>query len=72
MVTQSVRLPAELAERLAAVAKATKRSKSSFIIEALERYLEEREDLEIALSRLRDPQSEWLDHAEVKQELGLD
>lgn len=72
MATQSVRIPDQLAARLEAVARATKRSKSSFIIEALERYLEEREDLEIALARLRDPGAEWVDHDSVRDELGLD
>lgn len=72
MATQSVRIPDDLASRLDEVAKATKRTKSSFIIEALERYLEEREDLEIALSRLRDPGAQWVDHADVRDELGLD
>ena len=72
MVTQSVRLPEELAERLEAVAKATKRPKSSFIVEALELYLEAREDLEIVLARLRDPATEWVDHDEVRRELDLD
>jgi len=72
MITQSVRLPDPLAERLAALAKATRRSKSSFIIEALEMYLEEREDLEAALARFRDPQAEWVAHEEVGVELDLD
>jgi RHH-type rel operon transcriptional repressor/antitoxin RelB len=72
MPTQSVRLPDALAERLAALAKATRRSKSSFIIEALELYLEEREDLEAALARFRDPRSEWVDHDEVRRELDRD
>jgi RHH-type transcriptional regulator, rel operon repressor / antitoxin RelB len=72
MVTQSVRLPEELASRLEAVARATRRSKTSFIIEALGRYLDEREDLEVALDRLRDPATEWVDHEQVKLELGLD
>ncbi len=72
LVTQSVRMPDDLASRLDEVAKSTKRTKSSFIIEALERYLKEREDLEIALSRLRDPGAEWVDHEDVRDELGLD
>ena len=72
MVTQSVRLPDELAERLSSVAKAARRSKSSFVVEALERFLEEREDLEIALARFRDPGPEWVEHDEVRRELGLD
>lgn len=72
VATQSVRIPDDLASRLDEVAKATKRTKSSFIIEALERYLDEREDLEIALSRLRDPGAEWVDHEDVRDELGSD
>ena len=72
MITQSVRLPDPLAERLTALAKATRRSKSSFIIEALELYLEEREDLEAALARFRDPRAEWVEHEEVRRELDLD
>ena len=72
MITQSVRLPDPLAERLADLAKSTRRSKSSFIIEALELYLEEREDLEAALDRFRDPRAEWLEHEEVRRDLDLD
>ena len=72
MVTQSVRIPKELAARLEAMAEATRRSKSSFIVEALQRLLEDREDLEIALARFRDPASEWVDHDDVRRELDLD
>ena len=72
MITQSVRLPDPLAERLEALAKVTRRSKSSFIVEALELYLEEREDLELALDRFRDPKAKWFDHDEVRRELDLD
>jgi RHH-type rel operon transcriptional repressor/antitoxin RelB len=72
MATQSVRLPDDLAHRLEAVARAARRSKSSFIVEALERFLDEREDLEIALARFRDPGSEWVEHEQVRRELDLD
>jgi predicted DNA-binding protein len=72
MVTQSVRLPDELARRLEEVAKASRRTKSSFIVEALEDYLDKREDFEVALARFRDPGAEWLDHEHVRGELGLD
>lgn len=72
MVSQTVRLPDELAERLEALAGATRRSKSSFILEALERYLDEREDLEVALARFRDPDAEWVDHESARRELGVD
>lgn len=72
MATQSVRLPEALAQRLTRVAEATRRSKSSFIVEALEYYLDEREDLDVALARFRDPATEWVDHEEVRRELDLD
>jgi RHH-type rel operon transcriptional repressor/antitoxin RelB len=72
MVSQTVRLPEELAGRLAALAAATRRSKSSFVIEALERYLEEREDLEVALARFRDPEAEWVSHEDARRELGVE
>ena len=71
MVTQSVRLPEELAGRLEALARSSKRSKSSFIVEALARFLDEREDLEVALARFRDPGAEWVDHDQMTRELGL-
>jgi RHH-type rel operon transcriptional repressor/antitoxin RelB len=67
MRTQSLRLPDDLAVRLETLAKATRRSKTSFVLEALERYLDEREDLEVALARVRDPAAVWVDHAEVKR-----
>lgn len=72
MVTQSVRLPDELAQRLEHLARSARRSKSSFIVEALARYLDEREDLEVALARFRDPGAEWVDHDQVKRELGIE
>ena len=72
MVSQTVRLPDELAERLDRLASTTKRSKTSYIVEALVRHLDECEDLELALSRFRDPNAEWIEHADVRKELGLD
>ena len=72
MVSQTVRLPDELAQRLEQLANTTKRSKTSYIVEALERHLDEVEDLELALSRFRDPDAQWIEHADVRRELGLD
>ena len=72
MVTQSVRLPGDLAARLTQLAKTTRRSKSSHIVEALEHYLEAQKDLEVALARFRDPEAEWVEHDEVRRELDLD
>jgi len=53
------------------ISKATKRTKTSVIVEAIERYLDEQEDLEIALARFRDPETEWVDHEDVLRELNL-
>jgi RHH-type rel operon transcriptional repressor/antitoxin RelB len=72
MASQTVRLPEELAKRLEQLASTTKRSKTSYIVEALERHLDECEDLELALSRFRDPNAEWIEHEDVRKELGLD
>jgi predicted DNA-binding protein len=71
MPTHSLRIPEELANRLEVVSKATKRTKTSVIVEAIERHLDEQEDLEIALSRFRDPGTEWVDHEDVLCELNL-
>ena len=67
MRVQTLRMPEPLAKRLEALARSTRRTKSSCILEAVERYLDEREDLEVSLARIRDPGAEWLDHAEVKR-----
>ena len=72
MVSQTVRLPDDIARRLEQLASTTKRSKTSYILEALERHLDECEDLELALSRFRDPDAEWIGHDDVRKELGLD
>ena len=71
MVSQTVRLPDELAKRLEQLASTTKRSKTSYIVEALERHIDECEDLELALSRFRDPDAEWIEHEDVRNELEL-
>jgi RHH-type rel operon transcriptional repressor/antitoxin RelB len=72
MRTQTVRLSDELSSKLDKAVTQTRRSRSSLLREALERYLEDTEDLEIALSRLRDPGAEWVSHAQVVRELDLD
>jgi predicted DNA-binding protein len=69
--THSLRLPDDLARRLETVARATKRTKTSVIVEAIERHLDEHEDLEIALARFRDPETEWIEHEDVRRELDL-
>lgn len=50
----SVRIPEPMAKELDQVAKSTERSRSYHVQKALESYLEEQADLQIALDRLRD------------------
>ena len=47
----TVRLPAELETRLDRLAKRTHQSKSSFVVQALEKYLVDQEDYYDALDR---------------------
>ena len=70
MMTQlTARVPAELAEALDAAAAQLKRSRAEVIRQALERYLEDFDDLSVALERLRDPSDPVLDWDEVKVDL---
>ena len=63
------RVPDELVVALDAAAEELKRSRAEIIRHALERYLEDYDDLEVALERLRDPADQVLDWDEVRQEL---
>ncbi len=65
----TARVPDELVEALDAAAEALKRSRADVIRHALERYLEDYDDLDVALERLRDPADPVLDWDEVRQEL---
>ena len=65
----TARVPDELVEALDAAAERLKRSRADIIRQALERYLEDYEDLEVALERLRDPADPVLDWDRVRREL---
>ena len=65
----TARVPDELVEALDAAAEELKRSRADIIRHALERYLEDYDDLEVALERLRDPADPVLDWDQVRQEL---
>lgn len=65
----TARVPDELVEALDAAAVELKRSRADIIRHALERYLEDYDDLEVALERLRDPADPVLDWDEVRHEL---
>ena len=69
--TISVRLPVELYHRLNTVAKETERSKSYMVIKALETYLKDQADLQIALDRLYDTNDETLSYEAMKKSLGI-
>jgi len=70
-VTLSVRLPDEIARELESVAKATERPKSYFVQKALEIYLREQADLQLALDRMRDIDDPVISLSDMRKELGL-
>jgi RHH-type rel operon transcriptional repressor/antitoxin RelB len=50
----SIRLPKDLVDKLNSLANETERSRADIIKEALELYIEDYADLQIALNRLND------------------
>ena len=69
MTQITAQLPDELAEALDAAAAQLQRSRAYLIRQALERYLDDFNDLTVALERLRDPSDSNLDWDEVRREL---
>lgn len=67
----ALRLDDELDKRVTALARQQGRNKSSVVREALNRYLEDQEDVALAEAVLNDRQ-ETKSLAEVRRELGLD
>jgi len=67
----SVRLPDDLTKTLEALAEAIDRPKTYLIKKAIETYLEEYADYQIALDRLRDKDDAILTGAELRKRLGL-
>jgi RHH-type rel operon transcriptional repressor/antitoxin RelB len=67
----SVRLPKKLAEQLDDIAKETERPRSFIIQKALESYIEDFADLQIALDRLHDKSDPILSGRELRKSLGL-
>jgi RHH-type rel operon transcriptional repressor/antitoxin RelB len=71
----ALRLPPEIEERLEALAKATGRSKSFYVREALLEHLEDMEDAYLAaatLERVRLGKERVFTTEEVRKDLGLD
>ena len=67
----SVRLSKELAEQLDSIAKETERPRSFIIQKALESYIEDFADLQIALDRLRDKSDPVVSGKDLRKSLGI-
>jgi len=67
----SVRLPKNLASQLDSIAKETERPRSFIIQKALESYIEDFADLQIALDRLHDKGDEVVSSEAMRKSLGL-
>ena len=65
----SARLPDAVVASLDAAAAKLHRSRAEIIRQAVERYLEDFDDLSVALERLHDPSDPVLDWDQVKREL---
>jgi RHH-type rel operon transcriptional repressor/antitoxin RelB len=67
----SVRLPKALADQLDTVAKETERPRSYIIQKAIESYIEDYADLQVALDRLHDKTDPVISGKELRKSLGL-
>ena len=68
MTQITARLPNEVVDALDEEANRLKRSRAEIIRQAIERYLEEFDDLSVAVERLRDPNDPVLDWDQVRRE----
>jgi RHH-type rel operon transcriptional repressor/antitoxin RelB len=69
--TINVRIPDDIAVRLVYLAEKTNRSKSFYLKDMLEKYIDEYEDAYLALDRLNNKNARYLTTEEVEAELGL-
>ncbi len=67
----SVRLPKAIAEQLDTIAKETERPRSYIVQKALESYIEDYADLQVALDRLHDKTDPVFSGKELRKSLGL-
>ena len=68
---KAFRLPAELADKLSLLSKATNRSQNFYVTEALAHYLEEYVDAQIAKDRFNDPKSRIISGTELRKKIGV-
>ena len=67
----SVRLPDNIANKLGRVAEETERSRSFVVQKAVETYLDDFADLQVALDRLRDNSDPVISSKDMRKSLGL-
>jgi len=67
----SIRLPEQLANELDQIAAETQRPRSFHVHKAIEAYLREFADLQIALDRLHDQSDPVISGKELRKSLGL-
>ena len=67
----SVRLPKVLANQLDSIARETERPRSYIIQKALESYIEDYADLQVALDRLHDKTDPIISGKELRKSLGI-
>jgi len=67
----SIRLPERLARELDHIARETERPRSFHVQKALEGYIEDFADVQIALDRLRDPKDPVISGRDMRKSLGL-
>ena len=67
----SIRLPKALADQIDSIAKETERPRSYIIQKALESYIEDYADLQVALDRLHDKTDPIISGKELRKSLGL-
>ena len=69
MTQVTAKLPPAMSKSLDSAARRLKRSRADVIRQAIEYYLDDVEDLERAMDRLRDPADPVLDWEKVRREL---
>jgi len=67
----SVRLPKDLVDKLSSIAGDTERPRSYIIQKALEAYMENYADLQVALDRLHDKADPVVSGTELRESLGI-
>jgi len=67
----SVRLPKEICDQLDSIARETERPRSLIIQKALEAYIEDYADLQVALDRLHDKTDPVISGKSLRKSLGL-